>query len=109
MSLYSDYIKEHEDREAIETDSGFVFFKIAGKECYIQEIYIIPEKRRLNIASDLANKVTIIAKERGCEYLVGSVVPTANKSTESTKTLLTYGFKLLRSEPNLIWFIKKVE
>lgn len=109
LSLYSDYILERENRECIEDPEGFVTFKVFGKECYIQDIYIVPLKRRSNKATELATQVEVIAKERGCTIITGSVCPSAKNSTDSIKVLIAYGFKLMKSEPDLIWFAKEVK
>ncbi len=108
MSLYKDYIKERENRECIESEDGFITYKIYGIECYIIDIYVVPEKRISAIGRNMADQVAEIAKEQGCKVLSGSVVPSANNSTESIKILISYGFKLIKSEPNMIWFAKEI-
>ncbi len=108
MSLYAAYIKEREDRECIESEDGFISFKYFGSECYIQELYVVPEKRKSSIASCMADQVTELAKEKGCKILSGSVCPSAKGSTDSVKVLLAYGFKIMKSESDLIWFAKEI-
>lgn len=107
-SLYSKYILEREGKEIIETDYGFITYIIKNIECYIVDIYIKPELRRQNKATELANMVTEIAKDRNCAYLIGTVSPKANGSTESLKTLLSYGFELFSSSNDIIVFKKKI-
>lgn len=108
MSLYGDYILEREGREIVESEHGFASYKIMGSECYIQEIYVVPEMRTTKIASQMADKIAELAKEKGCKYLTGSVCPTMNGATTSLRVLLSYGFKLAKSEENLIWMIKEL-
>lgn len=108
MSFYSDYLLETSLKRILETDSGFATYHILGKECYIEDIYVIPEHRKTNKASALAMSIEDIAIKNGCEVLTGSVNTAIKDPTTSIKVLLAYGFKFLRSEPAIIWFIKKL-
>lgn len=108
MSLYASYISEREIGNVLETDRGFATYFINGQECYIRDIYVLPDFRQTNEAAKMADKISTIAKERGCSHLLGTVVPQANNSTTSIKVLLSYGFKLLRSETSMIYFIKEL-
>ena len=110
MSLYGSYIKEREDKEIIEDSRGFATYQFLDYDrCYIESIYVQPDFRNTNLASEMADKIAIIAKERGCTKLVGSVSPTANGATASLKVLLAYGFQLESSSNNLIVFVKDLE
>lgn len=106
--MYTDYIKEREGLEVLETESGFIAYKIGGKECYIKDIYVLPEKRQSRVASDMADLVTSRAKEQGCEFLTGSVCPSANQAHRSLLVLLGYGMKLLKAEKDMIYFVKRI-
>lgn len=108
MSMYADYVNERGVKRIEETQNGFATYLITGQECYIEDIYVRPEARKSHVASALADSIAEKAKLQGCRYLTGSVVPTANGSTDSCIVLLSYGFKLLRSESNVIWFVKEI-
>ena len=108
MSLYADYVRELSYGEVYEVEEGFAMYIIAGHTCYIKEIYIKPEYRTQKKASDMANTIEAIAKAQGCTLLLGSVVPSAKTSTTSLKVLLAYGFRLLSSQNDLIWFEKDI-
>lgn len=108
MSLYANYVKEREGKEILESEHGFATYQIAGPECYIKDIYIVPEMRTSGLAGKMADEIAVIAKEKGCKFLSGSVCPTANESTTSLRVLLSYGFKLAKSEVNLIWMVKEL-
>lgn len=109
MSLYADYLRERTDDKIIETPAGFVVYRyVSEKTVYIVDIYIVPELRHKNLASDLANQVVAEAKERGCIELLGSVMPSAKGSTTSTKVLLAYGMALHSSQQNGIIFRKDI-
>lgn len=87
---------------------GFALFQIHDRECYLQEIYVVPEKRRDHIASKLADKVVEIAKDHGCTMLTGSVVPSANGSEVSRKALEGYGLKLFGKDEDFEKYAKEI-
>lgn len=107
-SLYSMYLKEREGFDIIESDKGFATYKIIGQECYIRDIYVKPEFREQNIASEMADKIALIAKENKCSHLSGSVDTNVRGSTTSVKVLLAYGFKVLKNSFSMILFVKEI-
>lgn len=109
VSLYSEYIGEQTKKSIIETEKGFVTYSFPDKTTvYIEDIYIKPEHRKTHEASNLANQVVSIAKERGCTRLLGSVVPSTNNSTKSLLVLTSYGMKLSSSTNDFIVFEKEI-
>lgn len=109
MSLYGQYIKEREDYEILEDSEGFCTYKILDNgECYIRDIYVIPELRRSNKAESMANKVAEIAIREGCKLLVGSVCTISKDPTTSLKVLLAYGMKFHSIQDNMIYLIKEL-
>lgn len=87
---------------------GFATYHLYENECYIEDIYIAPEKRNTNEGSKIADSIVEIAKKYGISNLTGSVIPNANGSTTSLKVLLGYGFKLHSSIENKIIFMKEI-
>lgn len=94
MSLFAEYIKERTDKDILENDKGFATYYFINDSCYIEDIYVKPEFRQSGEASNLANEIVKIAKDKQCNRLIGSVVPSAKGSTSSLKVLLAYGFQL---------------
>jgi len=109
VSLYQAYIHEKTNKSIIETDSGFATYSFPDeKTVYIEDIYVIPSKRKSGLASELANQIAQIAKERGCTEMLGSVVPNTKNSTDSLLVLLAYGMTLNSSSNNFILFSKTI-
>lgn len=109
MSFYADYLKERTNDEIIETGFGFATYRFLDeKTCYIVDIYIVPACRKEGRASDIADIIKEIARERGCKELLGSVVPSAKGSTTSVKVLLAYGMTLKSCEKDFILFGKEL-
>lgn len=109
-SNYALYLYEREGFEIVESDKGFASYKIypENKECYIRDIFVRKEFRKENVASKMADEITIMAKEHGCTHLTGSVDSTLDSSTISTKVLLAYGFKILKNNFSMIIFSKEI-
>lgn len=108
MSLYSEYLRERENVETLESDRGFATYYFTNDGCYIKDIYVHPDHRKTGEASKLADEITKIAQEKGCNKLYGSVCPSAKGSTASLKVLLAYGFSLDSSINNFIMMVKEI-
>ncbi len=108
MSLYADYIRERTQKKVLETDYGFCVYQIFGKECYIEEVYVVPEKRREGYATMLGDLVGAIAKGLDCTHLTGSVCVRAPEPTRSLRGLIAAGYKILRCEPDMIYMVKEI-
>lgn len=108
MTNFARYIYEREGKQIIEDQNGFATFCYITDACYIEDIYVVPDKRKSGIAAGYADQIAAAAKSKGISRLLGSVKPSANGSTESTKVLLSYGFKLLSSTNDFIYFVKEL-
>jgi hypothetical protein len=110
MSLYADYLKEREGKEIFECEDGFVTYSIYKGDVsfvYIEDIYVVPHKRKMGLAGEWADQICEKAlKEYGCAYLLGSVDVTARGATDSVKVLLSYGMKVQSTNGNMIYFKK---
>lgn len=109
MSLYARYINEHHRDDIIETEHGFATYRyVADNSVYIVDIYVLPEYRKSNLASAMADDIVKLAKQRGCTKLLGTVAPAARNSTTSLKVLLGYGMSLKSISNDLIIFEKDI-
>lgn len=109
MSLYAKYIKELKNYDIVEDEFGFASYGFEEDCCYIEDIYVVPEKRKDGIASKYADRVAEIAKGLGYKYLIGSVVPSLPNSHYRQEVLLRYGFKLHASKENIVYYIKELK
>ena len=113
MNKYARYLKELKGYEMYEDEDGFVTYGIMQdsehKFMYIEDIYVVPEKRKNNIASKYADKVLEQAKAQNCTALLGSVVPALRPDSHYRMlVLLGYGFKLHSSQDNIVYFYKEI-
>ncbi len=115
MSHYADYVRERLGKRIYEDDHGFaVYFDTEhpewGTVCYIEDIFVVPSRRRDHAATVMADEIAAVAKERGVKMLMGSVNPKTNGATASLKVLLGYGMQLDHvSADGLIFFVKSLE
>lgn len=109
-SHYSDYLKERTNDLILEIPEGFATYRYLTDSVtvYIIDIYVVPDSRKNGAAAHLADIIVKEAKERGCNTLLGSVVPSTKGSTTSLKVLLGYGFRLNYAANDLIVFRKDI-
>jgi GNAT superfamily N-acetyltransferase len=108
-SLFAQYKEEREGKRVLEGDGFFVVYSIKPKSfCYLEDIFIVPDKRGSGLARDILGWIINIAKENDCKKIMGSVVPSANGSTESLKKMLHYGFKLSDSRDGIVFLAKDI-
>lgn len=87
---------------------GFATYHLSAGECYIEEIYVVPEKRRGREGTDIADRVTEIAKEHGIKTLTGSVSLKAKTKDASIKALMYYGMSPVLTSGEMIYFSKEI-
>lgn len=114
MNLYKQYIEETTDTQMLETEYGFATYTTMFNEggyfdCYIEDIYVIPEARKTHKASAMADEIAKAAKDQGCHRLLGSVNLEIKDPTRSVKVLLAYGFEILNASQGCIWFKKDLQ
>lgn len=117
MSMYADYIRERLGDGIIEREEGFATYRYIDNEgipsVYIIDIYIRPDFRKhvtgkTPVSAEMADEICENAKNRGCKRLIGSVVPSAKKSTDSLRAFLTYGMSLQSCEHDFIVLKKEI-
>lgn len=108
-SLYSLYVKQREPGfEFIETDHGFVGYRILHDECWLREFYVRPEYRGAGIEKALVDVVSEVALQRGCHHLNFSISSNAAHSHDDMLAVIAYGARLVKAEQNLIWLSKRI-
>jgi hypothetical protein len=108
VDMYAAYLEELGGKHLFRNDKGFIIYSFVENNCYVEEVYILPEHRGQKDFLLLYNGVVEIAKQKGCKKLLGSVVPSANGSTKSLNMLISYGAKLVSSSNNFILLEKEV-
>ncbi len=110
LSLYAQFIHEKTTDKILETDDGYAMYRFLndGRTVYVVEIYVVPEKRRSGVASQIMNDIAYLAKAQGCTEMLGSVIPSSKYSTRSLKACLGYGFTLASAGNDFIILRKDI-
>lgn len=108
MSLYGEYIYERENKFILETTEGFLTYSFEGENCYLQDVFVSKQHRNKKVCFEMCDRVTEIAKNHGCKFLLGSVVPSVPGATESMKMMLAYGSKIDSCANNFILLKKEI-
>lgn len=108
-SLFAAYFKELAGEDTIIVDDGFVVFSEEEDHVYLKDIYVRPEARHTGLGQELLAAVENIARQLKKPRIVGSVVPSYAGSTKRTEGMLKIGFKVLKAEQDIIYFIKELK
>lgn len=107
-SLYAKYIREREGKEIIETEWGFVTYKIIGKEIYLADMYLTHEERNLGLASGLVKMLIDIGIKNECEVLTANVHLADKNANDTLSKALHLGFELAGANNGVILIAKKL-
>jgi len=109
-SLYKQYLKEEENRDTIETDFGFITYTIMGEECYIAEVYVMPEQRNKQNSLHLKKLVEELARKSSCLFLTANVFMEDNieKYTRKVRLMIDAGFFITKVQDRNIIFWQKL-
>ena len=112
MEMYKAYLEEYQPgRSLFHNNDGYATYLIRGEECYLDNIYIVPEKRRTGAGTAITDAVAEIAKEKGCKYLTGTIFTDQNnldRQTKSMEIFLSYGMKISKAVQDTIWLAKEL-
>lgn len=108
MSNFAMYILEKDGKQIIEDENGFATYYFIEEGCYIEDIFVVKDKRKEGIAAKYADQIADIAKKAGINTLIGSVRVEIENPTASVSVLIAYGFKVIKAEDGMIWFNKEI-
>ena len=117
-SLYAAYRLEFEESFTVYIPkTGFANYKFEEDGIYVQEVFVTPSMRGLKLAAKLTNMCLEDAIQRCDKYNKSQIlnkiyttvaVDGAETINSSMKAILNYGFKLLKSNSELIYFYKEI-
>lgn len=107
--MLKSYFKERAGKEVLEWKNGFTVYSFPNDGiCYIEDNYVEPHLRGKGIAKAMADEVAVIAKERHCTLLVGSVDLKSSAPADNMKVLLAYGMEPYHTEGSMVYFRKNI-
>lgn len=107
-NMWLEYEKERRGLEYIQTDQGFITYKVLDDECFIEDLFILPNCRRKGHATILANLVKEKAKLAECKYLSSNIDLKAIGAMESLALQLDYGMKPVAAHNNMLTMVKEI-
>lgn len=117
-SMYAAYKKEFEEVHTVFIkDIGFANWKLELDQdhdingVYVQEVFVQPNMRGLRYAAKLTDMCIIDCEEKSKMKLnkIFTTVAIGGKTVDlSLRAITGYGFKLLKSDEQLIYFYKEL-
>lgn len=110
--MYAAYLLETQGKHTLTTEHGFVTY---GFNCvpgvdfphlYLEDIYVVPTARKTRVATEMADKLADIARERGLYKMMGSVSLGRKGADASLEILKRYGMRLFAAHENTIYMVK---
>jgi len=108
-TLYGKYIQERQGAKILENPSAFIIYVLNGRECFIVDMSVDTEMRREGCGRELVDKLTVIAKDYGCEFITGNIHIKFENHTEVLSAAIRCGFYLVGAHDGTITIAKKVE
>ena len=104
--------ERYPDFKVLEREWGFATYSyilaVSQPSVYIEDIYVVPEERKNNRASELSLEVQEIAKKDGRTHLLGSVAHEVEGRSRSEAVLLAHGMSVLKVDDDLTWYYKRM-
>lgn len=107
-SIYAAYYLEREGCHVLEYEWGFAVYKLLPDHVYLQDIFIIPARRKDGLGVQLMNEVAAIAQKAGIYTMFGSVVPSTPFGHTMTQIMLGLNFRIHSSDKDIIYFKKEL-
>lgn len=108
LDLFGKYVKEREGAVLLKHEHGFAIYKDQGDFGYLQDVYVLPDYRQTGIGRELMQTALKMAKKSNKIALLTSTDTNANGATESAIAILKTGFKILKTEDSMIWYILEI-
>lgn len=111
MQMWADYIKEKENKDCFQCETGFVTYLIydveGHNELYISDMYVKPEFRNTGAGRSLIKEIERIAKEQNCKKMTAAIW-LSNKNPEGPLVAdIKYGFRISHvANNNIIYLVK---
>lgn len=107
-SMYAEFIKEREGLDLIETNAGFLTFKIVGGECFIANMFIRPSERGSQLCEELLSNLFDYAMTRKCEVVTGNIHLNDKGCNRTLRAALKNGFNLVKAEHGVLLIAKRM-
>lgn len=104
MNNFKNYIVEREGGELLEYNYGFTHYVTMENEIFISDMYVDKDFRRKGKPTEMLNKLIIMAKEFGKNYITCQCDLGQNNPEMALRNILNHGFKIAGYENQIIKF-----
>jgi GNAT superfamily N-acetyltransferase len=111
MSLFSDYWKEEENKEVIQTENGFIAFQHIpnNKEFFITDMFVDKSVRGTGLGQLIGNLAQERAIDLGCKKLTCNVwVKDPKITTRKIRIFNEFGFNIISCGNGFITMMKEI-
>ena len=104
MDLYREYLKEKNNIELLVHEFGFLSYSLLPEGAFLEDLFVIPKKRRQGVYKNLIAQFIKIARLKGYKRLIGRVGFECNQTANDTlKASLNFGWKVCKLTPEEVW------
>lgn len=107
-SLYGQYIAERQNMSILEDDISFVTYKKIDDALFIEDMFVVKEKRDSKLGLELLNKMIKIAEDLECNRIITLVDITTNNWEKTFNNLMKNNFKATKGEGSTIYLVKEL-
>jgi hypothetical protein len=101
-TLYAKYIKDRAAEEILESDKGFIIYKLFEKEIFLKDMFIDESARGTTLCRQMIEILSQMGKEHGCEVLTATIHVNDERASKTMQSAIHVGFKILRAEGGTI-------
>jgi GNAT superfamily N-acetyltransferase len=107
-TLYAEYLSERMDGEILESEKGFITYKVNGTECFIIDMFVSKKYRSASFGRDFINELCDIALQRGCNIITANVHLWDKGHDNTLIAAFKTGFKISNAENGVLIIYKKI-
>lgn len=109
MNPWTQYLNERYGHECIEEEWGFVTYKLVLPFIALEDLYIVPELRKLGAGTKALKRIEDIGRAHQATHVWAQVQLMDRGSNESLQAILAVGFKMIEAQNNRIVLTKEIE
>jgi GNAT superfamily N-acetyltransferase len=109
ISQYARYIKERQNIDAIESEIGFVHFRVVGEECFIVDMFVEPEFRGKSKGRKILNDLKCAAIEKGASVITANIHLKITGANETLLAAQACGFEVTSAQNDILLISKVIK
>lgn len=105
--MFRDYLKYKEGCDILQTEVGFIIYKVNEDHIHMNNIWVDPVARRSGEGISLMGKIYDLAKQKGLKYITGAVDLNQENATQSMQAVASQ--MTILKDNYVVQFYKEVE